>query len=72
MPKHSGATFSVQPVETNGDISGFVVSGFFNQSQLEALRDLIDTAEYERSKRWRYQYQEMAKAIVTAINDTIG
>jgi hypothetical protein len=72
MPKLSGVTFAVQPVETDGKTSGFVVSGFMTKAQLEALRDLVDNEEYERSKRWRGTYQEMAKAIVSGIDNALS
>lgn len=68
MPKYSGVTFAVQPVEVDGDVSGYVVSGFMTSNQLATLREFVDSETYERSKRWRGEYQEMAKAIVSAID----
>ena len=35
MPRYSGFTFSVQPVEKSGRVSGYVVSGFFSRSSLK-------------------------------------
>jgi len=67
MPKYSSVTFGVQPVENNGKISGYVISGFLTKNQLVTLRNLVDDDEYERSKKWRGEYQEFAKAIVSAI-----
>jgi hypothetical protein len=64
MPRYSGFTFSVQPAERNGKVLGFVVSGFLTKKQLEALREIVDNP----SKRWRGQYQEMAKAIVAEVD----
>ena len=68
MPRYSGVTFSVQPVEQGGYVSGYVVAGFLTKNQLETLRDLVDSEEYERSKKWRGEYLEMARAIVHAID----
>lgn len=68
MPKYTGVTFGVQPVEVDGKVSGYVVSGFLSGNQLTALREFVDSADYEKSKRWRGEYQEMAKAIVNAID----
>jgi hypothetical protein len=68
MPRYSGVTFSVQPVEHGGDVSGYVVAGFLTKNQLETLRGLVDSEEYERSKKWRGEYLEMARAIVHAID----
>lgn len=39
------------------------------KNQLATLRELVNSETYERSKRWRGEYQEMAKAIVNAIDD---
>ncbi|KQT01299.1 hypothetical protein [Cellulomonas sp. Leaf395] len=72
MPKYSGVTFAVQPVEVDGSISGYVVSGFMSKNQLDTLREFVDNEEYEKSKRWRGEYQEMAKAIVTAIDGAVA
>ncbi|MBX7192622.1 MAG: hypothetical protein K1X94_11220 [Sandaracinaceae bacterium] len=68
MPKYSGVTFSVQPVDQAGKVSGFVVSGFFTKKQLAALRSMVDDEEYQRSKKWRGEYMEMARAMVEAID----
>ena len=72
MPKYSGVTFAVQPVEVDGNVSGYVVSGFLSKNQLAALREFVDSEEYEKSKRWRGEYQEMAKAIVGAIDGVVA
>lgn len=69
MPRYSGVTFGVQPVEDNGSVSGYVVSGFVSKNQLDTLREFVDNDEYERTKKWRGEYQELAKAIVGAIDD---
>jgi hypothetical protein len=71
MPRYSGITFSIQPVEKNGPVSGYVVSGFLTKKQLGGLRYMVDNPDYERSKRWRGEYQELAKAIVKAIDDAV-
>jgi hypothetical protein len=68
MPRYSPVTFNVQPVEFEGEVQGYVVSGFLSKEQLETLRELVDDENYARSKQWRGQYQEMAKAIVSAID----
>jgi len=72
MPKYSGVTFAVQPVEVEGRVSGYVVSGYLSKSQLTALRELVDSEEYEKSKRWRGEYQELAKAMVNAIDGAVS
>ena len=59
-------TFAVQPVEMNGELTGYVVSGFMSRRQLDTLREFVDSEKYEKSKRWRGQYLEMSKAMVTA------
>ena len=69
MPRYSGVTFAVQPVDVAGELTGYVVSGFLSRNQLAALREFVDSDEYEKSKRWRGEYQEMAKAIVGAIDN---
>ena len=71
MPKYSGVTFAVQPVEMSGAVSGYVISGFFSKEQLAELRSFVDTEKYEKSKRWRGQYLEMAKAMVAAIDGAL-
>lgn len=71
MPRYTPATFEAQPVELDGDVLGYVVSGFLTRKQLEALREIVDADDYERTKRWRGGYQEMAKAMVGAIDDTL-
>ncbi len=71
MPRYSGVTFAVQPVEVAGAISGYVVSGFLNKKQLEALREVVDSDDYEKSSRWRGQYLEMARAMVGAIDGAL-
>lgn len=71
MPRYSGMTFSVQPVDFDGEVKGYVVSGFLSKNQLQTLREFVDTEDYEKSKRWRGEYQEMAKAIVDAIDGAI-
>ncbi len=71
MPRYSGVTFAVQPVEVKGEVTGYVVSGFMNRNQLETLREFVDSEKYEKSKRWRGQYLEMSKALVNAIDGAI-
>ena len=71
MPRYSGVTFSVQPVEKSGRISGYVISGFLTKKQLVEVRNFIDSPEYQRSKKWRGEYQEMAQAIVDAVNKAL-
>jgi hypothetical protein len=71
MPRYSGVTFTVQPVEKGGRVSGFVVAGFFTKSQLEVLRNFVDDEEYQRTKKWRGEYMEMARAIVKAIDEAV-
>lgn len=71
MPKYSGVTFAVQPVEVGGTTSGYVVSGFMSKNQLATLREFVDSDEYAKSKRWRGEYQEMAKAIIAAIDGVV-
>lgn len=71
MPKYSGVTFTVQPVEKSGRVSGFVVAGFLTKKQLEVLRNFVDDEEYQRTKKWRGEYMEMARAIVGAIDNAI-
>ncbi len=71
MPRYSGVTFAVQPVEVKGEVTGYVVSGFVNRNQLETLREFVDSEKYEKSKRWRGQYLEMSKALVNAIDGAI-
>lgn len=68
MPKYSGVTFNVHPVEKAGKVSGYVVSGFMTKDQLTHLRGLVDTPEYKGSKMWRGEYQELGQAIVQAVN----
>jgi hypothetical protein len=68
MPGYSAVTFAVQPVEKQGKVSSYVVSGFLTERQLRELRGLVDSPEYERSSRWRGEFQEMAQAIVRAID----
>jgi hypothetical protein len=72
VPKYSGVTFAVQPVDVNGSVSGYVVSGFLSGNQLTALRNFVDSDDYKKSKKWRGEYQEMAKAIVQAIDGTVA
>jgi len=45
-----------------------VLSGFLSKEQLATLRNMVDTEDYARSKQWRGQFQELAKAIVSAID----
>jgi hypothetical protein len=45
MPRDSGVTFSVQPVERDGEVSGYVVSGFLTKVQLKALREIVDSPD---------------------------
>jgi hypothetical protein len=71
MPKYSAVTFGVQPVAKDGRVSGYVVAGFFTKKQLETLRELVDSSEYKRTKKWRGEYQEMAQAIVNAVTDAL-
>jgi hypothetical protein len=72
MPRYSGVTFSVQPVEQDGVVSGYVVSGFLTREQLKALREIVDSPDYERSKKWRGEFQEMAKAIIEGVDKGLG
>lgn len=72
MPRYSGVTFAVQPVEVDGKVSGYVVSGFMNKKQLVTLREFVDTDGDEKSKRWRGQYLEMARSMVEAIDGALG
>jgi hypothetical protein len=60
IPRYSGVTLAVQPVEKSGAVSGYVISGFLSEGQLAELRGFVDTDKYEKSKRWRGQYLEMA------------
>lgn len=69
MPRYSPVTFAVQPVEEDGKNLGYVVSGFLTSNQLDTLKELVDSDDYERSKRWRGEYLEMARAIVSAIDE---
>lgn len=71
MPRYSPVTFAVQLVEQEGATLGYVVSGFLSKNQLDTLREFVDSEDYERSKRWRGEYLEMAKAIIKAI-DGVG
>ena len=71
MPRYSGVTFAVQPVEKGGTVSGYVLSGFVSKDQLATLREFVDTDKYEKSKRWRGQYLEMAKAMIAAIDGAL-
>jgi|GEM_PF-6538199 len=68
MPKYSGVTFPVQPVETGGTTDGYVISGFVTEKQLDTLRDFLGGDTYEKTKRWRGEYQELTKALGSAIN----
>jgi hypothetical protein len=72
MPKYSGVTFSVQPAEKDGKVLGFIISGFLTKVQLKALRGMVDSLDYERTKMWRGSYQEMAKAIVKGIDNGLA
>lgn len=72
MPRYSGVTFNVQPVEKQGKVSGYVVSGFLTTKQLAEFRALVDSPEYKRSKKWRGEYMEMAQAIVNAVDKVLG
>lgn len=68
MPRYSPVTFSVQAVEQEGNTLGYLVAGFLSKNQLDTLREFVDSDDYERSKRWRGEYLEMARAIVGAID----
>lgn len=68
MPKYSGVTFNVQPVEKQRKVSGYVVSGFLSKKQLVEFRNLVDSSDYKRSTMWRGEYMEMAQAIVKAVD----
>ena len=68
MPKYSGVTFNVQPVEKQGKVSGYVVSGFLSKKQLVEFRNLVDSSDYKRSTTWRGEYMEMAQSIVKAVD----
>jgi hypothetical protein len=56
---------------TGGNLNGYVLSGYLSPHQLVALRELVDNNEYESSKRWRGQYQELARALVNAIDQAM-
>ena len=71
MPRYSGVTFTVQPVEKGGRVSGFVVAGFLTTKQLNILRGLVDNEEYKRTKKWRGEYMELARAIVQSIDKAL-
>lgn len=68
MPRYSAVTFNVQPVQEKARVVGYVVSGFMTRKQLDELRTMVDSPEYKRSKMYRGEYQEMALAMVTAID----
>jgi hypothetical protein len=68
MPKYSGVTFNVQPVDRQGKVSGYVVSGFLTKKQLVEFRNLVDSPDYKRSTMWRGEYMEMAQAIVKSVD----
>ncbi|WP_289020123.1 hypothetical protein [uncultured Ornithinimicrobium sp.] len=72
MPRYSPVTFNAQRVEQGEDVLGYVVSGFLTESQLATLRQLVDSDEYERSKKWRGAYQEMARAIVDGVDSALN
>ena len=36
--------------------------------QLETMRELMDSLDYERTKKWRGECQELARAIVGAVD----
>lgn len=71
MPKNSAVTFGIQEAKQGEDIVGYVLSGLVTRDQLGALRDLIESEEYPRTKRWRGQYQELAQALVGAIDEVV-
>lgn len=71
MPRYSGVTFNVQPVRKGGRVDGYVVSGFLTKKQLAELRRMVDSEEYKRTKMYRGEYQEMALAIVKAVDANI-
>jgi len=56
----------------DGVVSGYVISGFLTTKQLRALREIVDSPDYERSKKWRGEFQEMAKAIIAGIDKGLG
>ena len=72
MPKYSGVTFTVQPVEKQGKVYGYIASGFLTKKQLAEFRNLVDSSEYKRSKMWRGEYMEMAQAIVKAVDKVLS
>jgi hypothetical protein len=72
VPRYSGVTFAVQHVEVGGKVAGYVLSGYLNKNQLNTLRNFVDQENYERSKRWRGQYLEMAKVLVSAIDEGLS
>jgi hypothetical protein len=43
VPRYSGVTFAVQPVEVDDEMSGYVISGFLSTEQLAELRSLVDS-----------------------------
>ena len=61
-------TFNVQPVEKQGVVAGYLVSGFLSKKQLAEFRTLVDSPEYKRSAKWRGEYMEMAQPIVKAVD----
>jgi hypothetical protein len=71
MPRYSGVTFTAQPVEKQGKVQGYVMSGFLTKKQLAQFRKLVDSNEYKRSKMWRGEYLEMAQAIVKAVDEAL-
>lgn len=61
-------TFSAQPVRADDEVQGYLVSGFLSTEQLTKFRAFIDEDGYDKSKRWRGEYQQIAKALITAID----
>ena len=72
MPKYSGVTFTVRPVEEQGKVSGYVASGFLTKKHLAEFRNLVDSPDYKRSRVWRGEYMEMAQAIVKAVDKVLS
>ena len=71
MPKNSAVTFGIQEAKHGEEVVGSLLSGLVTKDQLGALRDLIDSEDYQRTKRWRGQFQELAIALVGAIDEVV-
>ena len=50
MPRYSGVTFAVQPVEKSGEVSGYVIFGFFSKDNSpSSVASLIPTSTRSRN-----------------------